>query len=604
MFSALKQIFEILDHRERRVSIAVFAVMLVSAAFEAAGVASVLPFIAVISNPEVIETQRYLALAYEYFSFESVDDFLFWLGVFSFLMLMSSLVVRALSTWLQLRFSKMRMHTVGSRIMAAYLNQPYEWFLHRHSSEFSTRILNDVNSFVTGALSPAFQIVALSLVVAGMLGLLLLVEPLLAITLALTLGGMYGLLYWLVKGYMGRTGVRRAACNNQRFHVVSEAFSGIKDVIVASLQQAYLARFTQPSRKLARLDATMEIISKLPSYGVQALVFGSMILALLYLMGSRSSIDKALPVVALFALAGYRVLPALQEIYRLAAQIRYWLPIIEKIHDDVQTLSEFRARGTQIEPIPLRSQLQLKQIVFAYAGTEANVIDGLDLEVRAGTSVGIVGATGCGKSTLVDIVLGLLVPQQGRLLVDGIEIGSDNAGAWQRSIGYVSQQIFLSDGTIASNIAFGLLPEQIDMTAVVRAATVASIHEFISEELPDGYETDVGERGVRLSGGQRQRIGIARALYRNPDVIILDEATSALDSLTEQSVVEGIRQLGGQKTIISIAHRLSTIQTCDEIIMLNKGRIVGRGSYADLVETNSEFRLMTSGMTAHAAVNQ
>ena len=254
-----------------------------------------------------------------------------------------------------------------------------------------------------------------------------------------------------------------------------------------------------------------------------------------------------------------------------------------------------RAERERMPAIPLTRQLELQGVRYSYPNTERSALRGLDMTIEANSTIGIVGGTGAGKTTVVDVMLGLLDPAAGTMTVDGQLITPDTRRAWQKTLGYVPQTIFLSDGTLAENIAFGLAPDQIDMEAVERAARIAALHDFIMTELPDGYATTVGERGVRLSGGQRQRVGIARALYHDPAMLILDEATSALDNLTERAVMDAVHRIAGKKTIVMIAHRLSTVRNCDRIFLLREGRVAASGRYDDLVRTDEEFRAMATG---------
>jgi ABC-type multidrug transport system fused ATPase/permease subunit len=271
--------------------------------------------------------------------------------------------------------------------------------------------------------------------------------------------------------------------------------------------------------------------------------------------------------------------------------------VLDKLVDDMQrnrANAETPARSAAV-PLRLTERLELEGMRYAYPKSERGALDGLDLAIDARTTVGIVGGTGAGKTTTVDVILGLLAPQAGELRVDGVPVTEANRRGWQNAIGYVPQSIFLTDDSVAANIAFGLPADEIDHAAVERAAKIAELHNFVMDELPEGYATQVGERGVRLSGGQRQRIGIARALYHDPDVLILDEATSALDNLTEKAVMDAVHNLGHAKTIILIAHRLSTVRDCDMIFMLERGRVVARGSYDELLESSQKFRAMAAG---------
>ncbi len=599
MLNTYRKLYDLLDQRERRLALLVFGLMLFVALFEMAGIASVMPFIAVLSNPDVIETNRYLAFTYELLNFESRESFLFWLGVTVFLLLVSSLAVKAFAFWVQVRYSHMRNHSLGCRLVGGYLGQPYQWFLNQHSSEFAASVLQEVSQVVNGSLFPAMQMIAHLLVVVFLLALLVIVDPMLALTSALVVGGAYGIIFFSVRTYLTRIGAERRQANRERFHVVNEAFGGIKDVKVAGLESAYLERFRKPSSRVARRNSSAKVVAQLPSYVMQGIVFGGMILVVLYLMANRGGFQEALPVLAVYAFAGYRLMPALQALYNEFSALRFAEPALNALHNDMQTLDLTRIEPREPQRLGMREHLALCDVQYTYPNAAQPALDGVNLRINVQTTVGLVGATGSGKTTTVDVILGLLMPQAGHIEVDGRPLTADNLRAWQRSLGYVPQHIYLTDDSVAANIAFGVPARKIDHSAVERAARIANLHDFIITEMPEGYATSVGERGVRLSGGQRQRIGIARALYHDPDVLILDEATSALDNLTEKAVMEAVGNLGSRKTVILIAHRLSTVRACDEIFMLEHGRVIASGTYEHLVNDNRHFR----AMAGHELVN-
>jgi len=318
-----------------------------------------------------------------------------------------------------------------------------------------------------------------------------------------------------------------------------------------------------------------------------------MMLIVLYLMLQGASFADALPVISLYAFAGYRLVPASQQIYSALSQLRIMEPAINALCSEVSALKITLAMDAPNSPIILNQSITLNNIHYTYPSADRPALDGINITIPAHKVIGLVGSTGCGKTTTVDLVLGLLESQQGTLCVDGQVINSANIREWQKAIGYVPQQIYLSDDTVASNIAFGIDEDDINQDAVNRAAKIANLHDFVMNDLPNGYQTKVGERGVRLSGGQRQRIGIARALYHNPQVLILDEATSALDNLTELAVMEAINKLRHNITIILIAHRLSTVRECDQIYLMEKGKVIGQGGYDQLRASNKVFEEMT-----------
>ncbi len=331
---------------------------------------------------------------------------------------------------------------------------------------------------------------------------------------------------------------------------------------------------------------------------METVAFGGIIFLILVLIGQGNDFNKVLPIVTLYAFAGYRLLPALQKIFSALTKIKYNIPIVELLQNDFLNLQDPVPQKEVFsgKRINLTNKIEVNNISFSYPGADTAIISSQSLIIEANTTVALVGPTGCGKTTMVDLIMGLLYVNGGEIIVDGSEITKDNIREWQNNIGYIPQNIFLLDSSIKKNIAFGIPDDQIDINSVRRAAAIANLDSFIEKELESGYEQIVGERGVRLSGGQRQRIGIARAVYHNPSVLIMDEATSALDNITELAIMEAINNLSHEKTIIMIAHRLSTVQKCDRIFLMNGGVIEDQGSYDELLSGNKHFQKMARGM--------
>lgn len=595
MLDTYRKLFAILDFRERVLTFLILLLALTVALVEMLGVTSIMPFMAVLANPGVVETNRVLSEVYRRLDFGSAEEFLFFLGVVFLALIVSSLALRAVGYWAQLRFAHLRNHAWGTRLIEGYLSQPYEWFFSQHSGSLGATVLQEVSKAVHGVLFPALQIISHSLIAVCLLGLMIAVDPVLALSIALALAVAYGSLFWITRRILRSMGEERWWANSQRFKIAQEAFGGIKEVKVAGLEAEFTERFCRPSLLVARREVKAKMVSELPRFAMEALVFGGIMAVLLYFLGrGGGGIQEALPVFSLYALAGYRLMPSLQAIYAAVSELRFNASVLDNMHRDFQLCASVqeRVRPSVVAPLGLRQALTLVDIGYRYPAAERPALTAVNLEIPACSTIGIVGPTGCGKTTLVDVILGLLQPDNGQIIVDGQVITPQLRRAWQRSIGYVPQHIFLVDDTIERNIAFGIASEQIDRDAVERAARVANLHEFITRELPDGYQSLVGERGIRLSGGQRQRIGIARAVYRNPDVLIMDEATSALDNVTEQAVMNAVRTLGGQKTIILIAHRLSTVRECNQIVFLEQGRIIAQGTYEELLARNARFQLL------------
>jgi ABC-type multidrug transport system fused ATPase/permease subunit len=587
-----------MDRRERRLTALVFIMAVVVALFEAVGVASVMPFMAVLANPDVIERNQYLAAAYDRLGFTSADDFLFFLGIAFLILIVGSLIFRGFAFWVQTRFSLIRNYEWSTRLVARYLDQPYEWFLGQHSGSLGSSVLNEVGRMVDGVLTSAINVISQFLVVTLLLALMVAVDPLLAMSVGAAVGLSYLALFLTVRPSLAALGDLIVAENRSRYKVAQEAFGGIKDVKVFGMEESFIARFRSASLRYAESHIKGKLIAEIPSFAMQAIVFGGVVAVLLYFMGRQGGLETALPVFSLYALAGYRLMPAGQAIYRHLSEMRITAPILDDLFLDLVPLhartpnEQNNAATGQERPMGLHNYLELRDIYLKYSGSGRWALEGIDLKIPALSKVGLVGPTGSGKTTLIDVVLGLLQPEHGELVVDGNRIHAGNRRSWQRSIGYVPQQIFLSDDTIGANIAFGVEPHRVDHGAVERAARIANLHDFVTGDLPGGYTTRIGERGVRLSGGQRQRIGIARALYHDPDILILDEATSALDNITEHVVMDAVRNLAARKTIILIAHRLSTVRDCDRIFYLDRGRLISAGTYDELLASNEAFRKM------------
>ncbi|MDU8943273.1 ABC transporter ATP-binding protein [Ovoidimarina sediminis] len=592
MIRTYRMILETMEGAERRRFWLVVAVTFVISAFEAASVVAILPFLQILSDPGIIETTPTLARLYDLSGLQSTNAFLIAIGCAVLLLTTAGLASKILTIWITTRFALMRSYTLSARLLSVYLSQPYRWYLTKNSADIGTDVLAEVDILARDALLPAMRLIP-ELFSVALIGIALcLIEPAVAIGSVALIGGGFLLVYLVVQRLLLRVGARRLGANNQRFRLVQEATGGIKDVKILGLEQTYLNRFKDPARRMAEAQTTGQIVMHTPRFALEALAFCGMIVLILFmLIRSEGDLAQVVPTLGLLAAAGLRLFPALQQVYFRSSLLRQTRAALEKIHTDLVSLEHHDIDETRGR-LDLTRALEMKQIAFNYEGGERPVLHGIDLCLPARTSLGLVGGTGAGKTTLVDIILGLLPVGGGAFTVDGTAIEGENLRRWQKSIGYVPQQIYLSDATLAENIAFGVPEDEIDLEAVMAAARIANLHDFVLETLPDGYRTRVGERGVRLSGGQRQRIGIARALYRKPTTLVLDEATSALDNLTELAVMEAIRRLAGEVTLIIIAHRLSTVKDCDQILLLRDGLVAAQGTFAEIIAADEEFARM------------
>jgi ATP-binding cassette, subfamily B, bacterial PglK len=592
--STYKKILQLLTKKERRQGYLLLVMIPVMALLDTIGVASIMPFMSVLGNPEVVEANRWLAMAYTKLGFTETDSFLFFLGLVVFTALIVSIAFKVLTQWALLRFTHMRNYSLSCRLFKGYLGCPYTWFLNRHSADMGKSILSEVTQVINNVIIPAMQFLAHGCVALFIIILLIVVYPILALSVALVLGGAYFFVYISIRQYLSRIGKDRVVANRERFQVAQEALSGIKEVKIFGRELSFFSKFARPAYRFARYQASSHVIGQIPRYLMELVAFGGILLITLYLFRSYENFNRALPLLAVYAFAGYRLLPALQTVYQQLSKLRFGLPALDGLYKDILEFQENEQsiKGPVPKPLLLQNCIALKDIDFTYPGAHIPALQGLDMVIPAKSTIGLVGTTGSGKTTTVDVMLGLLWPDKGQVLVDDTPITSENVLAWQRALGYVPQHIYLADDSVAANIAFGIPPEDIDMYAVAQAAKIAELHEFVTRDLSKGYNTLVGERGVRLSGGQRQRIGIARALYHDPDVLICDEATSFLDNVTEKAVIKAMQNLGQSKTIILIAHRLTTVEDCHLIYFIERGKVRAKGTYDELIEEDISFRNM------------
>lgn len=596
----LVRTLEVFTPAARRQLYRLFVIVLITAVLEVAGIASLMPFLAVVSDPSIIDNQPLLAALWSLGEFTNTNQFLLVLGGTVFLLILATNGLTVASIYLLQHFAWNQNHDLSERLLARYLAQPWSFFVSRNTSELGSKILTDVQSFLVGYVYPLLIAITQGIAAIGILGLLVAVDPVIAGVVTLVLGGAYLLIYRTIRSRLIVYGERRKGANEARFRTASEALSGIKEIKVAGLEPTFSGRYSAPSDDFRRAQTFQAVLAVVPRNAVEVVAFGTVLIILLYELALRGEVSSVVPVVGVYAFAGYRLLPKAQQIYAAVTSVRFHQYLLDTLHWELRGLHDSE-EGAPADPPPLTRAIELRHAMFGYEGSSRPALNDVSLTVPCRGSVAFVGATGSGKSTCMDVLLGLLPLDSGEIVIDGRVLEPAEVLGWRRRCGYVPQQIFLTDDTVAANIAFGVSPRERELDALERAARLASIHDFISRELPLGYDTAIGEGGVRLSGGQRQRIGLARALFRDPDVLFLDEATSALDHVTELAVMDGIRRLSGKKTLIIVAHRLSTVRHCDVIYLFDRGRIVSSGSYDELMSTSVAFRRLADAPddTAH-----
>jgi len=588
-----------LTAREKKSGLIVIGLILLKGIGDTISVATVIPFLALLGNPGIVYENGIARYFFELFGFDSTDSFIVSVAILIIIILVFIGFIRSLTTYALNRWVTMREYSLSLKMLSNYMRQPYEFFITRNSLELNTYIIGESNRVVGEFYKPFVEIINSLATFIMVIIFLLWREPVTTIISVSVFAICYLALYMSLKNLLKRMGDEVVSANKLKYRVSGEALSGIKQIKLLGREEKYTRAFSKPAYRHAKIRALNLTLRQVPKFTLETLAFAGIIILTLFLIGRNGGVENGaiagiLPTLGMYAVAGYRLLPTMQSIYASSATLRYGGAAVDVLYDDLNA-----QRSTEVEASPTTDVLQLeKSVVFENVGyryPEASEggLAGIAFEIKRGMTVGVVGTTGAGKTTLVDVLIGLLPASSGNIFVDGELLTRENVRQWQKNIGYVPQDVFLVDASIKENIALGVDAEQIDEDAVRNAAAYAQLQNLIETELPEGYDTEVGERGVRLSGGQKQRIGIARALYYDPEVIVFDEATSALDNATERQLMKEIEMLSGTKTIVMIAHRLSTVKECDVIFVLDKGQLVGCATYDQLLKENSYFQSLT-----------
>ena len=591
MIKTIKNYIYILLPSEQKLTLLLLFMTLIAVLMDIAGILSVLPFMYVLTDPSIIETNEILKTVFEIslnYGIKTNHQFLIFLGILILILLFISLSFKSFMIYFQNRFIEMRKFSLAQRLVQSYLHQPYLWFLNRHSSSLCKNILDESHTVITRGLYHLINLITQIIVVLVLISLSIIADPLISIVIGILFGSLYTLILILSKGIVSKFGNQRFNYNELLFKIINETFIAIKQIKISGIENIKIKTISKLGINLAKNSAFVGTVSAIPRYVIELLVFGGMLTLTLYLMTKEGTFEKALPTIVLYAIIGYKLMPALQSIFLSLTNLNYVAISVDKISKELKLVKEFEILQKQ-ERFQLNKSISLKKVFFKYPDTSINALNDINLNIKANSFFGIVGTTGSGKTTLVDIILNLLVADKGLLKVDNEPINNLNSRKWMKSVGYVPQNIFLIDDTFSANIALGINDEDIDQIQLEKVSKIAEIHNHIIAE-PGKYETQIGEQGVRLSGGQRQRIGIARALYHDPKVLILDEATSALDNITQKSILNNLKSMKTDITIIMITHRLSTVKECDSIILMEKGEIKAQGTFEELLKRNDNFK--------------
>lgn len=584
---AFRVAYSLLPAAPRRAAWVLVVMMFVNGFVEVSGIAGILPLISMASDPGSIERNEWLARFYHQLDFHDPNRFLLFLGISYMGLFVLVNVVRAITMWLGFRFTFQVSHLLGTRLLRSYLTRSYSWLRQRNSAELSRDVLQEIHALVENVYLPYTEIFTNGLAALMIALTLLILDPVLALGTGLGLFGLFSLVYYVNRHQLERNGRLRDDINSLRFRAVHEGLYALREARLLGRREGFLRRYEGLSKTYNDATVTGELIYELPKYLTEVLALAALLGALLYF--ALSGKGQAVAWLGVYIMAIWRMVPSLQQLYRNVARIRFFAPSLQRLYVEFEAPLEPVALHAQ--PLPLGRGLHLEQVSFAYPGRQERALHEIDLELLRGQKVALVGETGSGKTTVADVVAGLIRPSTGEVRIDGQPLQADQVPNWQINVGYVPQEIYVSDDTLAANIALGVPPEQVDREAVEAAGRAAHLEEFVAQ-LPAGYDSTLGERGASLSGGQRQRVGIARALYHKPELLILDEATSALDEVTQRRVLESLDAAHEGLTVLVIAHRLEVVRACDRIYLLAGGRVQASGSFEELLDRSPEFRAL------------
>jgi ABC-type multidrug transport system fused ATPase/permease subunit len=575
--STARKLWQILDPSQQRGAAILLGLSVLGMVLETLGVGLVIPALALMTQADLaIRYPRVAPLLHALG--DPSRERLVVVGMLTLVLVyFTKALFLALLAWRQMRFVYSVQAELSERLFDSYLHQPYTFHLQRNSAQLIRNAVTETNVLAQTVLVAGLSVLAESLVAAGIIALMVVVEP----VGTLVVIGLFALAVWAFhrtsRKWITQWGEARQEYEGRRIQHLQQGLGGVKDVKLMGREADFLDEFGIQNAAYARVGGWFGFLTQLPRLWLELLAVVGLAALVLAMVWHGRSIESLLPALGLFAVGAFRLMPSANRVLSGIQNLRYGLPVVQVLYAETRIHSSRSAPPTGVS-IAFREMLRLEDVTFRYPASERLALDAVSLEIPRGSVVGFIGTSGAGKSTLVDIVLGLLTPTTGRVTVDGVDI-RDNLRDWQDQIGYVPQSIFLTDDTLRRNVAFGVPDDQIDSAALRRAIRDARLDDMV-DELPDGLETMVGERGIRLSGGQRQRIGIARALYHDPPIIILDEATSSLDTATERGVMDTVRELRRDKTLLVVAHRLSTVAECDQVFRLEHGRVVEAGDAA------------------------
>ncbi len=591
MLALLKKLKDIFPPSDKVKLVVLLFLMLIDVFLEVLSIGIIAGFVSVISDPNILFNIGWLKPVLTTLDIKTSEDVL----IYGSIVIIGTFIIKnsylIIYEYIKSRFIYNRYKSISTRLFRLYMSVPYTFHLRRNTADLIRNVSTETESLAGRVMTPILQIVTDGIMTLGVIILLLIVEPVITLVTMFLLGGVSVLFLKATRSRANRHGKEALKERARMIQTVNEGIGGFKETTVMNRQSWFIKQFKSSANILSKAQIFQQISNHSVRPIIETFTISGMLLITLILLKQGRSMASLVSVLALFALSIQRLLPTINNLISQYNVVRYYTYAVDPIYNDltklkIQDKNTRESDNGNMYKIPFKNKIELSSVNYSYPGSSELVLKNISLIIPKGSTIGLVGTTGTGKTTIVDLILGLLTPKDGSIKVDGIDI-QKNLQGWQRNIGYIPQFIYLSDDTMRNNIAFGLDKKEINEEQLISAVKVSQLYEFV-ERLPEGLDTYIGERGVRLSGGQRQRIGIARALYHNPEVLIMDEATSSLDNKTEKFVIESIERIKGNRTMIIIAHRLTTVKNCDTLYLIKDGQIIASGNYKELVEKISK----------------
>ncbi len=575
IYSKLKVL---LDAKQKRQMVGIVILMLIGGVLESLGIAMIAPVMQVVIDPQQVQESKVLSGIYNLFHLSSTTQLAALIMISLILVFVIKNIFLYCMNVVQLRFVYTNQFATSRRMMINFMQRPYEYYLNADTTVIQRNITSDVNNLYALILS-CLQLISEIIVFVCLVAILLSQDAKMTLTIAVLLVIVLLVIKYFIKPVMVKAGQENQDYYSGLYKWIYESVTGIKEIKVANKENYFINGYADCGAGYVNAVQKYSLYNSTPRLLIETIAIAGMVGYMLAVMATGTSLTALLPQLTVLAAAAARLLPSANRINNYLTSIAYFEPFLDNVSDNLQTEihdesisynSEDYRTKTEVKKLPVHELIRMENITYKYPNTDKLILDKATMEIPVGKSVGIVGTSGAGKTTIVDVLLGLLAPEEGRILADGVDVNTNYTG-WLKNIGYIPQTIFMTDSTIRKNVAFGVPDDEIDDEKVWQALREAALDQFV-KELPEGLDTQIGERGIRLSGGQRQRIGIARALFEDPEVLVLDEATSALDNDTEAAIMDSINRLHGRKTLVIIAHRLQTIEKCDMIYNIGDGK--------------------------------